>query len=248
MNGNALTPWVLQDDPLRKAQLLGTYLGCPSRKTKDLVDCLKQRPTRQVVESIKIMRPWLFNPFSPLGIVVEKSGSNKFLVEHPYRLLKEGRFYDVPWITSLTSEEGLYPAADYVLKRNYLSELDKRWLELAPSVLDYNYTIPDGIKDQVSTQIKDEYLKGQPISPTTYKNLIDMMSDRLFSIPAEKAAKLQAHSTKSPVYVYYFCYTGEKLESFTVHFAKQDQDDGKYTDLYSFILILITYYLCCCLR
>lgn len=54
-----------------------------------------------------------------------------------------------------------------------------------------------------------------------------MMSDRLFSIPAEKAAKLQAHSNKSPVYVYYFCYTGEKLESFTVHFAKQDQDDGK---------------------
>lgn len=110
-SGNALTPWVLQDDPLRKAQILGTYLGCPSRKTKDLVECLKERPTRQVVESIKIMRPWLFNPFSPLGVVVEKSGSNKFLAEHPYSLLKDGRFYDVPWITSLTSEEGLYPAA-----------------------------------------------------------------------------------------------------------------------------------------
>lgn len=57
------------------------------------------------------MRPWLYNPFSPLGVVVEKAGKNKFLVDYPYFLLKKGKFYDVPWIASITSEEGLYPAA-----------------------------------------------------------------------------------------------------------------------------------------
>ncbi|KRT86802.1 hydrolase, partial [Oryctes borbonicus] len=111
-SGNALVPWVLQDKPLLKAKLLGAHMGCTYKNTQDLIECLKQRPTRQIVESIRIMRPWLFNPFSPLGVVIEKGSKNKFLAEHPYILVKEGRFYDVPWITSLTSEEGLYPAAE----------------------------------------------------------------------------------------------------------------------------------------
>ncbi|KAF5303458.1 hypothetical protein FQR65_LT18976 [Abscondita terminalis] len=39
-------------------------------------------------------------------------------------------------------EEQVDFGANYLLKDNYLIDLENRWLELAASVLDYNYTLP----------------------------------------------------------------------------------------------------------
>nr|WBY51148.1 carboxylesterase [Holotrichia parallela] len=225
-SGNALAPWVLQEEPLLKARMLGAQVGCAQQETKELVNCLKQRSTYQLVESVKILRPWLFNPFSPFGVVVEKGGDNRFLEEHPYLLLKNGKFYDVPWIISSTAEEGLYPAAEFATDHNYFKDLEERWLELAPFVLDYNYTVAAGKKDDVSKKIKRAYLKKKRISSETFRVFVDMMSDRLFCISAEIAAKMHAFQARSPVYFYYFAYLGDEIESFSIHFTKEDQRDG----------------------
>lgn len=64
--------------------------------------------------------------------------------------------------------------ADYVVEDKYLPDLEKRWLELAPSVLDYNYTLPADVRNEVSKKIKNEYLNGKAISRETYNKLIDV--------------------------------------------------------------------------
>lgn len=64
--------------------------------------------------------------------------------------------------------------ADYVVEDKYLPDLEKRWLELAPSVLDYNYTLPVDVRNEVSKKIKNEYLNGKAISRETYNKLIDV--------------------------------------------------------------------------
>jgi hypothetical protein len=53
----------------------------------------------------------MYNPFSPFGPTVETAGSTPFLTKHPVDLLLEGKVHDLPWITSATTEDGLYPAA-----------------------------------------------------------------------------------------------------------------------------------------
>nr|XP_022901990.1 venom carboxylesterase-6-like [Onthophagus taurus] len=225
-SGSALAPWTFQENPLEKVRFLANKIGCETTNTKLMVDCLKTRPAKQIVAVTKLLRPWLYNPFSPLGLVVEKAGKNKFLDQHPYVLLSNGKIHDLPWLTSLTSEEGLYPGADYVLKDHYLEDLESKWNEFAPFVLDYFYSIPPERLDQVSQIIKKEYLGDKPISKDTYKELIDMMSDRLFSVYTEKAAKIQAKVSKSPVFMYYFSFMGDTLESLTIHITGKDQSHG----------------------
>lgn len=59
-----------------------------------------------------LFQPFLYNPFSPLGVVVDGQwAENPVLPDHPYNLLTQGKIQDLPWIISYTSAEGLYPAA-----------------------------------------------------------------------------------------------------------------------------------------
>lgn len=56
-------------------------------------------------------QPWLYNPFSPFGVVVDTWAVDPVLPKHPYKLLKDKEVVDVPWMASYTSAEGLYPAS-----------------------------------------------------------------------------------------------------------------------------------------
>lgn len=60
---------------------------------------------------------------------------------------------------------------DFVANATILSEIEERWDELAPHLLDYNYTIPQEKKVEVGRKIKDFYLKGKPVSPDTTSEL-----------------------------------------------------------------------------
>ncbi|KAK5638641.1 hypothetical protein RI129_012936 [Pyrocoelia pectoralis] len=226
VSGTALAPWSLQCNALEKARRVGAALGCPTGSSIELVNCLRQRPAIQVVESVRMFRPWLYNPFSPFGVVIEKGGSNPFLNEHPYALLSQGKVQDIPWITSVTSDEGLYPASDYAVKDHYLPDLERRWEELASSVLGYNYTLPLELHPSTASKVKDYYLKGHPISPGTYSQLIQMVGDRHFVVSAEKSARLQAKVNKSPVYFYYFSYMGEKVVTYAALWSLSEKKYG----------------------
>jgi hypothetical protein len=50
-------------------------------------------------------------PFSPFGPTVELAGVTPFLDRQPIDILLDGSVQNLPWITSVTIEEGLYPAA-----------------------------------------------------------------------------------------------------------------------------------------
>jgi bile salt-stimulated lipase len=107
-SGVALNSFSLQEDALKKAQRLADAVGCPSTPTQALVDCLKQRHHTQILEKVPLFFGYSFLPFAPFAPVVEK-GSKPFLSEHPYSLLTKGKINDVPWISSNTAHEGIFP-------------------------------------------------------------------------------------------------------------------------------------------
>jgi bile salt-stimulated lipase len=107
-SGAVLNSFSLQEDALKKAQRLASAVGCPSTPTRTLVDCLKQRHHKQILEQVPLFFGYLFLPAAPFAPVVEK-GSKPFLSEHPYSLLTKGKINDVPWICSNTAHEGTFP-------------------------------------------------------------------------------------------------------------------------------------------
>jgi len=52
--GTALCPWTIAENVPDKSAAVGAYLGCPTRPSKDLVECLMTRPALHIVEAVKI--------------------------------------------------------------------------------------------------------------------------------------------------------------------------------------------------
>ncbi|GLV38036.1 uncharacterized protein CBL_07834 [Carabus blaptoides fortunei] len=206
-SGTALCNWALAESPLQKTWTMGKLLGCTQNNTHDLVECLRNKTAAEITETVKHFQPWLYNPYSPFAPSVERAGKYRFLPDLPYTLLKHGQLADVPWLTSVTSEEGLYPASDLVSNER-IQVLNQHWTELAPYILHYDGTVPPAQQAIVAEKIGLYYLKGEPISRRTFPALVQAIGDRLFVVDAEKAARLQAQVNQSPVYLYRFSYRG----------------------------------------
>lgn len=58
-----------------------------------------------------LLQRFYYNPFTPFGPVPEKFGDEPFIDRTPIEIISSGDVQDVPWITGVTKEEGLYPVA-----------------------------------------------------------------------------------------------------------------------------------------
>nr|QYA71950.1 carboxylesterase [Anoplophora glabripennis]QYA72001.1 carboxylesterase [Anoplophora glabripennis] len=212
-SGTTLNPWVIAENPLEKTKQIASLLGCSSQSTKEMVDCLKERPGKQIVETITTFQPWLFNPFSPFAVVVDKWAEDPLIPDHPYQLLKKKLVHSVPWIASHVNSEGLYPAAEFFSDEKYLDDIDKRWDDILPHILHYNETVNSEDIHAVNTKIRDYYLGDANVNKHTFGDLVQIIGDRLFVTDIHKAVKLHAEASAAPTYLYYFTYRGEHSRS-----------------------------------
>ncbi|KAF7281688.1 hypothetical protein GWI33_004409 [Rhynchophorus ferrugineus] len=208
-SGSSLNSWMLVEQAKQKTQQLANFVGCPADNSAEIVACLKTKPARQIVQTTHIFQEFLYNPFSPFGVVIDGYWSkNPVLPDHPYKLLQQGKVYDVPWLISYTTSEGLYPTADFYGNDEYLYQIDTEWNKIAPLILDYNNTVYPEWKDVVNDRIKDHYFGENQVTMNTFSIFVKLVTDRLFLTDIEKAARLHASVTKSPVYMYNFNYNG----------------------------------------
>lgn len=224
LSGSSLNPWVLVENSLKKAKKLAYLLGCPNETSIEIVNCLRTRPARQIVQSVQHFLYWLYNPFSPFGVVVDIWAEKPFLPEHPYLLLKRGKIQDLPIIFTENESEGLYPGSDFIKDEKYLEEINERWNELIPYVLHYHETVDENVKDEVNEKIRKFYLGEDNVNRNSFSTVIKILSDRLFISGIEDTVKLQASVTSSPVYYYYFSYRG--AHSLSEKPAKSNENFG----------------------
>ncbi|XP_063906551.1 venom carboxylesterase-6-like [Zophobas morio] len=208
-SGLALNPFSIQEQPLMRAKKLADAVGCPTSTTRVMVDCLKQRPYQHLFDKLPLFFNYIFLPCAPFGPVVEKGGSNPFLDEDPYYLLKKGDVHDVPWLASMAIHEGLFPVAYFM---EDLDNIDVHWEEWAPAFLEFNYTLSSSLWESTARKIKEHYLGDEHIKKENVLKLIQIFSDRYFLNDAETAVRMQAKVNKSPVYYYLFGYPGDNNE------------------------------------
>ncbi|KAL0838587.1 hypothetical protein ABMA28_016679 [Loxostege sticticalis] len=208
-SGSAFASWAHAVKPVQKAKALAAIVGCPTVTTKEMVDCLKYRPAEVLVNAQIKMFDWKVHLFTPFTPTVEAPGVKKpFLTQYPYLAAQAGAMHRVPLITSVTSEEGLYPAIVYQTDSTILPELEARWEELASNIFEYNDTLPLHLRPAVAAKIKQKYLGGKPVSQETFPQLVQALGDRLFGAEVGRQAQLHALHSGQPVYVYRFAHRG----------------------------------------
>ncbi|ETN60432.1 carboxylesterase, beta esterase [Anopheles darlingi] len=206
-SGTALNPWVLAEESAAKTKRIASALDCQTNNGQALVDCLRKRPAEDIVRQVPILLDYLYNPFSPLGVVIEKQSKlnrKPFLPDHPSVLSKKGKLTKVPLVLSVTQAEGLYPGAEFISNPAYLEDINEHWNELLPSILDYKSAVRDPQQRyELAVTISERYFgKERQLTPENFDQFVSILSNRLFFQGVTKTAKLlQPHI---PVYFYYF--------------------------------------------
>ncbi|CAH2048810.1 unnamed protein product, partial [Iphiclides podalirius] len=166
-SGSAFASWTHSVKPAEKARSLAAIVGCPTTSNKEMADCLKYRPAEVIVNGQAEMFEWkvhLFTPFTP----THESPNSKapFLTQYPYRVAKAGGMQSLPLITSVTSEEGLYPAAgvshadDILLIYNFMGSSE------APADVQMRQILMDMLYSYASTGApKVAGVEWQPVEP-----------------------------------------------------------------------------------
>ncbi|XP_065087801.1 venom carboxylesterase-6-like [Ochlerotatus camptorhynchus] len=232
-SGSALNPWVLVENSAEKARKIAATIDCPTKPSKDMLICLRQKPARDVVQAVAPFFDFLYNPFSPLGVVIEKQSKNNpkpFLADHPYKLMQTGKFYRVPLLLSVNEAEGLYPGAEFISKQEYLNDINKNWNKLLPSILDYHTSMRNDEvrRDEISQTIRKRYLGRKMLSDNSFRDFIRIISNRLYFAGVVRSTQLmQVHT---PIYLYYDVYKtkyaiGEYLSNSTKNYGVAHGED-----------------------
>ncbi|XP_058800337.1 carboxylic ester hydrolase-like [Phymastichus coffea] len=221
-SGTSLLCWAQTEKSLEKAKKLGAIMGCPTDNIKDMIECLRNRPAKPLVQATSEFMPWIYNPYTPFGPVVEKSNKDYFINRSPIDIITSGDVQDLPWFTGVVSEEGLYPVAEFGLDKTRMKYLDDNWDLVATHLLDYNYTLPKNKHKEVAKKIRKHYFGSKPIDRLNLKSLTLLTGDRLFVVDAEKAARMQAKANESPVWFYYYSYRAAQSLSDTMSGTKEN--------------------------
>ncbi|XP_026496080.2 venom carboxylesterase-6-like isoform X2 [Vanessa tameamea] len=209
-SGSALSSWTHSLKPAEKAKALAAIVGCPTGNSREMADCLKYRPGEVIVNAQIEMMDWKVHMFTPFTPSIEAPGTrDPFLSHYPYIASQSGYMRPVPLITSVTSEEGLYPAAAYQTDPSLLPDLESRWEYLAPNIFEYNDTLPLELRSTVANKIKQHYLGGKPVSQETFPQLVQALGDRLFVAHVGKLAQIHAQRSHQPTYLYHYTYRGQ---------------------------------------
>lgn len=176
-SGNALDPWVMAENSEEKAHQVAAFMDCPI-KHRELIKCLREKPTKDLVMLAKKFQPYLYNPYSPFGVVVEPASEKGFLFGQPKMLLEKGSYKHLPWLLSQTKDEGLYPAFEFY-DDEVLKEINNRFYELAPFFLDFNGTTTNPLrKKQMAEAARRHYIGVAPLTKERYVALRDVLSRR----------------------------------------------------------------------
>ncbi|XP_001603114.1 venom carboxylesterase-6 [Nasonia vitripennis] len=204
-SGTSFNCWTQTENSREKA-LLAELVNCPTFDIREMIKCFQNRPARILVTAEAEFMPWRLNPFTPFGPVAERDAVNPFIDRSPIEIINSGDVQDLPWVTGITSEEGLYPVAEFALNDEVLKELDKDWESIAPYLLDYYYTIPKYEHAYVARVIREHYFGNKTINKENVSTLIQLVGDRIFGADAEKAARAQAYVNKNPVWFFYYSH------------------------------------------
>ncbi|GJQ88166.1 Est-6 [Trypoxylus dichotomus] len=200
-SGTAVDSWIFQELVPERTKNLAEILGCPRDNSSDMINCLKSRSGTQITEAVK--RLLVVDGFPPVlfGPILEKEyGDGTFLTESPYKMFKDRTVLDVPWIVSITAEEGEFLARAF---SKDITKHIKNFEETAPYLLEFSHDLPN--KDYIVKQIRERYFK----KSQDFQNMVKLLDDRYFTAGAGLAARIQARINKAPVYFYIFGYRGE---------------------------------------
>lgn len=112
---------------------------------------------------------------------------------------------------------------------------DDNWEKIAPRMLHYQYSIPEGKHAEIANLAKQHYWKGKSLKsdPQSIRALTHLAGDDQITSSTIRAVQLQAKINRSPVRMYYYSYRA--AQSLSDYLSHSTVDMGKMNKDYQFI-------------
>ncbi|XP_030078677.1 esterase S-like [Drosophila hydei] len=210
ISGTATSPFAVQSSGREVAFRFAKILGCNNfKRSSELKECFKRTNANDFVSAVQKLHVFDYVPSAAFIPVVESHDSdNPFLTEFPIETITSGRFAQVPWLASYTTQNGIYNAALLLQKdsngKERILELNSRWNELAPYFLFYPKDLNQFEKNFRSRKLKLQYLGYRNFSVENYFDVQRMFTNELYKNGIEVALDAHRRYGSSPVYAYVY--------------------------------------------
>ncbi|XP_058796122.1 uncharacterized protein LOC131666989 [Phymastichus coffea] len=212
-SGSPTTPDLVPTNQTDILMRQASFVNCPSNNVDAAIECLKKLPHQQISDTLPKFYEWYNDPTLIWSPVVEPvvPGVERFIVDQPLNLIRQGKFEHVPLITGITKDElggiaaPFYEAAlkgDESVYKNFTDN----WEHAAP--ISFQYERDTEHSRHVSRALKKFYFNDKPITVTNGLQLNLIYTDAIIGWPTQRFAQLMAQYSKAPVYNYQFIYQG----------------------------------------
>ena len=193
-SGAPFEPEIHAKDPGRQRALaegLARAVGCSISSDNELISCLSEKPTDELLLANFLCQPGYTCSTNPLDATVDGYLEHQaFLPDYPESLVRQGLFNRVPMMVGVNAEEGIYSVAPAMKDPSRFSQVNEYWDYFGPlNIFDTDNATAEQI--EISRLIKDFYMQSNPASMDTVHDVIDLFSDIVFWSGSHRSVMLQ---------------------------------------------------------
>ena len=185
-------------------------LGCGGGSSKEIVDCLRDKPATEVMTTVTkidsdlvVGLPIIYKPR------VDVESETPFLSEDPHVALQEGRFNRVPWLHGMTHDERAFMIGSLQAENPPLYSSGD-WNVWAKLILAITKVTDD--PSAMAEKIYRFYFGDSPVSDANLEKLVELYTDR--TIAACTSSEADLASAHTSVYRYVLNHMGPGRQSF----------------------------------
>ncbi|KAJ8959086.1 hypothetical protein NQ318_022343 [Aromia moschata] len=209
MSGSPIGCWPLKRNQLDLAQKQARFVGCPDDTAENIIKCLKTVPYKELADTLfkfsEFNSDYAELNWSP--VIEEDFGQERFLPEHPIKLIVNGKLKKVPLIIGLTKDEFGFMAPGVLDNATQTKRLNDDFEGVAPIAFAYDRDTDHSM--MVSRAIKKFYFNDKPLDKSQVTPLAELFQDSIEGFPINRAARLISQYSSQPVYYYHFSYQGQ---------------------------------------
>ncbi|XP_075165625.1 juvenile hormone esterase-like isoform X2 [Haematobia irritans] len=210
MSGPANVPFGIQPNALKLARMTAKYSNIANYNelsTAKLLKALRSVDVNTLLNAADAIKYWDVDPLTVYRPVVENfNSSDAFFTEHPTDIFTRGDYKALPFMTGVVPGEGAVRAVAILEQPSLRIAFDADFDYLLEEFLELPPHFDSTRLNATMTSVIAEYFDGK--HELTNQGFVDVVTDRGFHHPFYNAIKIHINTVKSPLYLYYFNYTG----------------------------------------
>ncbi|XP_065224299.1 venom carboxylesterase-6-like [Planococcus citri] len=212
-SGSVSLPWSLPTYTVENSEKVASAFNCSYENVERMMACLRNKPANELIEEGSPFKNGVYRGALFFGPVIEPKHRGAFLTENPYRLLKDGKVKQVPFLTSLVETEGSVVGLEIVSNDKLMEQWNHYWDVMAPKLFFYSHLRSKSKQNYISSSIKKHYFGGENLSNQTTSEFLQALGDRYFYSGVIETTKLHSSASYENTYCFKLFYRGTESVS-----------------------------------